>query len=134
MFIKGEIYKRSRDIHDKYQGQRFGGISTPRDYPFIFLFSSPSGEEYGYKDGWTADGIYLYTGEGQFGNMEFTKGNKAILNHKKDEKSLLLFEYISTGLVRFVGEMEYVGHRFVNTHDLNGRTRRAIVFELKKKF
>lgn len=133
MFLKNYIYNRRRDIHDKYQGQRYGGISTPCNYPYIFLFSTPSGEKYGYKDGWTAEGIYLYTGEGQYGNMEFTKGNKAILEHKLYGKRLFLFEYVFTGHVRFIGEMEYHGYHYANTNDINGRMRRAIVFELKEK-
>jgi len=59
MFIENKIYNRRRDIHDKFQGQRFGGISTPRNYPFVFLFSTPKGEECGYKDGWTTNETYL---------------------------------------------------------------------------
>lgn len=64
--------------------------------------------------------------------MEFTKGNKAILEHEENGKRLLLFEYVKTGYVRFIGEMKYIGHHFTYTSDLNGRMRKAIVFELKK--
>jgi hypothetical protein len=50
-FKVGSLYKR-KDIHDIYGGQRQGGISTPANYPFIFLFSSERGKDYGYQDGW----------------------------------------------------------------------------------
>lgn len=75
-FEVGKEYKRT-DIHDAYGGQRQGGISTPADHDLIFLFSSSSGEEYGYIDGWQGD-IFHYSGEGQKGDMEFTRGNRAI--------------------------------------------------------
>jgi 5-methylcytosine-specific restriction protein A len=63
MFIKGNLYRR-RDLHALYGGQQQGGISTPPAHPFIFLFTSPRGEEYGCIDGWQKDGVtFLYTGE-----------------------------------------------------------------------
>ena len=80
MFIQGQIYRRSH-LHDQYGGQRQGGISTPADQPFIFLFSSEAGEQFGYSDGWDEDGVFLYTGEGQRGDMEFVRGNLAIRQH-----------------------------------------------------
>ena len=49
-FIIGASYKRS-EIHDEWGGQRQGGISTPKDYPVIFLFSTARGNEYGYEEG-----------------------------------------------------------------------------------
>jgi hypothetical protein len=42
MFEVGRVYNRRLEIHQPYGGQRQGGISTPRDWPFIFLFT---GEE-----------------------------------------------------------------------------------------
>ncbi len=39
MFEVGRVYNRRLEIHEPYGGQRQGGISTPRDWPFIFLFT-----------------------------------------------------------------------------------------------
>jgi 5-methylcytosine-specific restriction protein A len=55
-FPIGSLWKRA-SIHDILGGQRQGGISTPSRKPYIILFSSPRGEEYGYQDGWKDDGF-----------------------------------------------------------------------------
>ncbi|MDA1382649.1 MAG: hypothetical protein O3A22_01995 [Bacteroidetes bacterium] len=57
----------------------------------ILIFSSDAGKLYGYKDRWTEDDYFLYTGEGQVGDMEFKKGNLAIRDHEQNGKKLLLF-------------------------------------------
>src|SRR5437016_13409603 len=80
MFIQGHVYRR-RDLHDQYGGQRQGGISTPSQYPFVMLFTGESGEQHGYADSWSADGLFLYKGEGQQGDMAFIRGNVAIRDH-----------------------------------------------------
>ena len=64
MFIQGHVYRRS-ELHDRYGGQRQGGISTPSQHQFILLFTGESGEQHGYADDWSADGLFFYTGEGQ---------------------------------------------------------------------
>jgi len=76
MFEKGNLYIR-RELHDKYGGNRQGGISNCAKYPFIFVFTGKAGKYHGYEDGWSEDGYFHYTGEGQKGDMTFTKGNKA---------------------------------------------------------
>ena len=81
MFEIGRVYNRRSEIHEPYGGQWQSGISTPRDQPFIFLFTGESGEQYGYEDGWDDNGVFLYTGEGQKGDMEFIGGNRAIRDH-----------------------------------------------------
>jgi 5-methylcytosine-specific restriction enzyme A len=128
VLIVGKEYRR-RDLHDMFGGQRYGGISTPSQYPFIMIFTGDRGEEYGYKDGWTEDGLFLYTGEGQEGDMQFIKGNKAILEHEKDGKDIHLFEYVRTGYVKYVGQMLCVGYR-LRDKDNKGQDRKVIVFEL----
>jgi 5-methylcytosine-specific restriction protein A len=87
----GRTYNRREDIHAKFGGQQQGGISTPDGAPFIFLFTGEIGEQYGYADGWS-EGVFLYVGEGQRGDMEFIRGNKAIRDHAMNGKELLLFE------------------------------------------
>jgi len=96
-FGLGKIYNRHADIHGRYKGQEQGGISTPADAPFMFLFTGDTGEQYGYKDHLTSDGVFLYTGEGQVGDMEFVRGNKAIRDHAAGGKDLLLFEALGKG-------------------------------------
>ena len=75
-FKKGESIKRT-EVHKQLAGSGQGGINPTR-HGDVLLFSDPKvGEEFGYHDGWDGDS-YLYSGEGQEGDMEFIKGNKAI--------------------------------------------------------
>jgi len=64
VFEIGRVYNRRSEIHEPYGGQWQGGISTPRDWPFIILFSGQSGEQYGYRDGWDDNGVFLLYGRG----------------------------------------------------------------------
>jgi 5-methylcytosine-specific restriction enzyme A len=80
-FKAGSLYHRQRDIHHVYGGQERGGIATPDEVPFIFLFTGESGGQFGYRDGWQPNGLFAYTGEGQRGDMAFVRGNRAIRDH-----------------------------------------------------
>ena len=78
MFEIGKEYKRKEELHLVHGGQRQGGISTPAGEPFIFIFTGDSGIAFGYEDKFLPDGTYLYTGEGQVGDMTMDSGNLAI--------------------------------------------------------
>ena len=43
MFVVGEEYNRSKDIHDKFGGNRQSGIASCASHPYIFLFTGESG-------------------------------------------------------------------------------------------
>jgi 5-methylcytosine-specific restriction protein A len=128
-FRIGKVYQR-RHIHEVFGGQKQGGISTPRNYPIILLFTGGTGAQYGYKDRWTDGGVFLYTGEGQKGNMQFTKGNAAIRKSITDGKDIYLFEYAGKGNVKYIGQMVYQGYQLVDGLDRYKRTRNMIIFEL----
>lgn len=132
MFVVGQKYSRSKDIHDKYGGTRQSGISPSGSHPYIFLFTGDSGEAYGYEDGWQQDdGVFLYTGQGQVGDMEFSRGNKAIRDHIADNKQLFLFRAIGKGQpVEFLGEFECASIDFARGPDVNGDLRKTIRFNL----
>ena len=132
VFSPGRVYRR-RDLHAKFGGQRQGGISTPAKAPFIFLITGNSGKQHGYSDEWTDDGVFLYTGEGQRGDMRFVAGNRAIRDHRKDGKALQVFEQDKKDkrFLRYLGEMEYVEHAYREAPDTDGKQRKAIVFHLR---
>ena len=130
MFARGTIYRR-RELHQKYGGQQQGGISTPAEHNLIFLFTSVRGEEHGYTDRWTGQRRFMYTGEGQYGDMTFTRGNRAIRDHIEDGKELHLFAQVSKGYVEYVGEMVYRGHHIEEGPDTLGHIRKIIVFDLE---
>lgn len=128
-FPVGSYWKRS-DIHALLGGQEQGGISTPSKKPYITIFSSTRGEEFGYEDGWNSDGFYHYTGEGQVGDMQWVRGNRAIRDHGQDGKILLVFETVKDGRRRFVGPMSYAGHYTKTLPDKNSNPRQGIIFKL----
>jgi 5-methylcytosine-specific restriction protein A len=113
-----------------YGGQRQGGISTPQKWPFLFLFTGKSGSNFGYEDSWQ-DGMFLYSGEGQSGDMQFRMGNKAIRDHVKDGKALYLFEQETKGYVRFIGEFAVSSFQYREGKDKKSASRRVIVFHMK---
>ena len=129
MFVFGQEYKRS-ELHDKYGGQRQGGISTPSQHNFMMVFTGEQGRIYGYEDQWTDEGFFLLTGFGQHGDMTFSRGNEAIRNHVSNHKELHLFEYIRKGYVRYVGQMVCTGYRELRRPDIDGKVRKVLVFEL----
>jgi 5-methylcytosine-specific restriction protein A len=130
-FEVGRVYHRRNDIHAPFGGQRQGGISTPAGVPYIFLFTGESGEQYGYRDGWNEDGVYLYTGEGQVGDMQWVRGNRAIRTHLAEGKDLLMFENLGKGKgVRFIGTFACASWETRTGPDLKGNDREVIVFHL----
>ncbi len=129
-FTPGRTYSRREEIHKKYGGQWQSGIATPADQPCIFIFTSGSGEQFGYRDEFKSDGVFWYTGEGQVGDMSMTGGNLALRDHARAGKAIHLFESVATGNVQYVGRFEYLGHHTEDRPDKNGDRRKAIVFEL----
>jgi 5-methylcytosine-specific restriction protein A len=129
-FVIGREYNRRQDIHALYGGSQQSGMSPCGTYPLIFLFTGPGGEQHGYQDRFAPDGRFFYTGEGQLGDMEFTRGNKALRDHAIDQRQVLLFEQSRTAHCRYLGECVYTGHHLEPRPDREGTTRQAIVFEL----
>jgi len=105
LFIKGEVYNRRIDIHKKYGGNPNSGISDCANYPYVFLFWSPEGKDFDYIDGWIEHNkIFQYSGGGQEKDMEFTRGNKAVRDHEKNNKELHLFQKVKPGRYKYIGQ------------------------------
>jgi len=130
IFTQGVVYNRRRDIHGPFGGQQYGGICTPAKHPFIFIFTGEIGEAHGYADGWTEAGTYRYFGEGQVGDMEFKSGNRAIRDHFRNGKDILMFQILGKGQVRCMGQFVCCGHSYEQAPDHDGNQRQAIVFAL----
>lgn len=74
---------------------------------------------------------FSYTGEGQVGNMTFTKGNRAILEHSQEGRALHLFRSKGKGQGQeYIGEFLYADHEVTNGTDRNGEVRKVIIFRL----
>lgn len=125
---------RRRAIHAAYGGQWQGGIATPTAIPDILIFTSlKSGADFGYDrfEGLREDGSYAYTGEGQSGDQQFSRGNKAIRDSARNGRAIRLFR--TEGVFA-----EYVGSFTTGTPtyelkvipDKDGHPRRGIIFNL----
>lgn len=132
-FIPNHIYKRTA-LQEEYGGNRQGGIATSAKYPYILIFTKPAAHErHGYADRWENKNVFSYTGEGQSGDMKFNRGNLALREHVNNGKRVFLFEYVQTGYVRFVSEMEIIEIGYFETHDTKGQMRSAIRFFFKRQ-
>jgi 5-methylcytosine-specific restriction protein A len=131
MFDIGKIYSRA-ELHKKYGGQEQGGISTPADHPLILLFTGSAGHKYGYTDDWEENHtVFRFYGEGQQGDMQFTRGNTAVRDHAANGKEIHLFSADGRGRAIYLGQMICAGYEMQpNVPDRNGKPRRGIVFRL----
>ncbi len=130
MFQVGQLYTRQK-IHALYGGQEQGGISTPKNWPWLFLFAGEQSERYGCPDGWDEHGVFRFLGEGTRGDMEFTRGNRALRDHAGDGKDVVLFESLGRSKpVRYLGLFACVSWENIMAPDDEGALRRALVFHL----
>ena len=134
MAAAGTTIRRTA-IHDEHGGNRQKGISRPKSGPYLFLFSNPQrGHEYGYRDGWGDDGCYHYCGEGRRGDQEMTDGNRDILEHQQQKRSLQVFASTAKGVVTRLGEFvldEKEPHYTTDAPDADGVLRTVIMFRLR---
>lgn len=132
-FVVDQLYRRREDIHALLGGQGQGGIATPKRTPFVILFTGVGGKEHGYQDEWESPDCYLYYGEGQKGDMVMRGGNRAIRDHIKNGKRLLLFRMLGKQKpCSYLGEFELMSwYEAPNTPATRGPDRTAIVFKLK---
>lgn len=132
-FEVGALYNRQKQIHGVFGGQQQGGISTPKEHPLVIAFTGEAGVSHGYHDFWDDDEVFHYFGEGQIGDMKYVAGNRAIGEHVKDGKTLVVFQMMGKGrpyryLGRFMCQSSYVRP---GTPDREGQLRSAIVFRLR---
>lgn len=127
----GETVRRV-ELHKRFGGRQQGGIAPSRKSNNVMVFTSPTGERYGYADGFQEDGCFHYTGEGQRGDQQMVSGNKALLQHVSEARIVRLFD--GTG-----GEVCYVGAFQLDTDkpyyqadapDVDGNIRKVIKFRL----
>lgn len=132
-FIPNQIYNRRGDIHAMYGGNWQSGICPSANYPYIFIFSGKSGKQHGYEDGWDNPNVFTYTGEGQSGDMNFTRGNLALKDHIKNGKRVFLFQSESSGYVKFISELSFYDVDYFETKDTSGVIRIGIKFFFARK-
>jgi hypothetical protein len=120
-----------REVHARFGGRQQGGIGPSSKSPVVLFFTDPkTGHQHGYYDGWDDEGLLNYVGEGQVGDQRLIQGNKSILNHASDERSLEGF--LSSGTqVTYLGEFELVDHYFTEAQQAGSDdNRQVVVFRL----
>lgn len=85
-----------------------------------------------YHDKWTADGDYLYSGEGKNGNQTMTKGNLAIKDAAYNGKKIHLFVKFSPQEYYYQGVFALVDYTYENEKDEDGNIRKEYKFRLRK--
>jgi hypothetical protein len=123
-----------RELHAAFGGSRQNGIVTLKSRADILVFTSPtSSTRYGYDlfEGLQEDGSFAYTGEGQRGHQEFTRGNRAIRDSGPDGRPIRLFT-VAGSRATYVGEFATGAPTcWVETiPDVSGEPRRGIIFNL----
>ncbi|MFI6530836.1 restriction endonuclease [Nonomuraea sp. NPDC050547] len=130
----GEPIER-KTLHERFGGRTQGGIGPSSRSDNVFVFTDPiAGEKHGYFDGWMPDGLFHYSGEGQYGDQRMMSGNASILNHEQNNKALRVFQG-ARGTVTYLGEFEVDDKEPWYEADApetgGGAIRRVIVFRLR---
>jgi 5-methylcytosine-specific restriction protein A len=128
-FAEGKDYTRA-DIARTVGGPVQPGISTPKRFPFVLIFTGGRGKKFGYKDRWTSEGTFVYTGQGKRGEMTYRLGNKAIADTPRSGKGILLFHTQTGRVQRYFGRLRLLRTWTEQLPDESGSLRRAILFEL----
>jgi 5-methylcytosine-specific restriction protein A len=81
---------------------------------------------------WENENVFSYTGEGQSGDMRFTRGNLALKDHIRDGKRVFLFEQTRKGYVQFKSELIFFDCDLYPTYDTEGNQRVGIKFFFKR--
>jgi len=126
---------RRTELHKSYGGRRQGGISPSRQTPNVFVITAPArGETFGYVyDGWSDDGYFHYTGEGQLGDQQMTQGNKTIRDHEEQGRELHVLEADGTELT-YIGRFSFHDYYEADAPDVGDdpEPRKVIVFRLQQ--
>jgi hypothetical protein len=125
---------RRTELHTQYGGRRQGGISPSKVSNNVFLITAPEkGEQHGYLyDGRRNDGYFHYTGEGQYGDQLMAQGNRAIRDHRVENRDLQLFRAHGTELA-YIGQYAYFDYYTADAPETNqGPLRSVIVFRLQQ--
>jgi len=98
----------------------------------MFFTDPNTGQRHGYYDGWDEDDLFHYVGEGQLGDQRFVQGNKAVLRHREEGRTLEGFK-AERSRVTYLGEFELVDTYTRDAHETGDMNmmRQVIVFRLR---
>jgi len=111
----------------------FGRGINPTDNTVVLISSiGKASGNFVYHDKWTANGDYLYSGEGKTGDQAMTKGNLAIRDAARNGKKIHLFVKFSPQEYYYQGIFELVDYTYEDEKDEDGNIRKEYKFRLRK--
>ena len=111
----------------------FGRGINPTDSTVVLISSiGKASGNFVYHDKWTAEGDYLYSGEGKTGDQTMTKGNLAIRDAARNGKKLHLFVKFSPQEYYYQGVFELIDYTYEDEKDEDGNIRKEYKFRLRK--
>lgn len=111
----------------------YGRGINPTDSTVVLISVIKKGGGYFvYHDKWTADGDYIYSGEGRVGDQKMTRGNLAIKNAASDGKEIHLFVKFSPEEYYYQGVFVLTDYTYEDDKDENGNIRKEYKFRLRK--
>jgi len=108
------------------------GINPTTNTVVLISSMAKSDGKFVYHDKWTADGDYIYSGEGKTGDQTMTKGNLAIRDAAHNGKRIHLFVKLSPQEYYYQGVFELIDYTYEDEKDENGNVRKEYKFRLRK--
>ena len=108
------------------------GINPTIDTVVLVSSIGRSRGNFVYHDKWTANGEYIYSGEGKCGDQLMTKGNLAIKNAARDGRAIHLFVKFSPQEYYYQGIFQLIGYTYEDDKDEYGNIRKEYKFRLRK--
>lgn len=111
----------------------YGRGINPTDSTVVLISVIKKGGGYFvYHDKWSANGDYIYSGEGKVGDQIMAKGNLAIKNAARDGREIHLFVKFSPQEYYYQGVFVLVDYAYEDDRDENGDIRKEYKFRLRK--
>jgi hypothetical protein len=112
----------------------FGRGINPTNKTVVLISSiNKSGGKFVYHDRWTADGEYIYSGEGKNGHQTMTRGNMELRDAALNGKKIHLFVKFSPREYYYQGIFELVDYTCEHERDEGGYSRREYKFRLRRR-
>ncbi|MBR5310988.1 MAG: hypothetical protein IKU42_07695 [Oscillospiraceae bacterium] len=132
--LKREPILTYRDVEGSF-GIKTTGLVAKDIYPTetnVVLISNVTkiGGKFVYRDRFTPEGDYIYTGEGKKGDQTMTGGNLAIINAAEDRKDIHLFVKLSPAEYYYQGIFTLADYNLEEGKDEAGNFRLEYKFRL----
>ena len=125
-------YQEVESRHDIIRWPIGRGIN-PKETEIVLISSiDEANDSFTYHDRWTADGDYIYSGEGSDGDQSLTNGNLAIVKAAADGKKIRLYVKFSPREYYYQGVFELVDYTYEDEKDREGNIRKEYKFRLRK--